>query len=271
MSASEAQDGMRHEGELDDESPPVVTRTRSGRRVRIPAALLDSEVTTVAKRPMRRRGSVIQEVPVISDTYNTCESEIVKSCSEVETPETVTEQEAPPSVTDIPMDVTSVDMAARPDIANEKENRVDSSTPLETCPRPNGGSKNRTTSESSVQNAVPFGKPKSGRVWKDRKTQRFSALLRDKPLRTSWEKKMEARREKELVKKYQLQLKEEKDREKQEKRKRREENLKRRAENERKGEIVQVIHNTAKIKRMKKKQLRKIEKRDTLPMIQKSK
>ncbi len=38
---------------------------------------------------------------------------------------------------------------------------------------------------------------------------RFSALLRDKPLRTSWEKKMEVKREKQLVKQYQQQLKDE--------------------------------------------------------------
>ncbi|XP_028320171.1 coiled-coil domain-containing protein 86 isoform X1 [Gouania willdenowi] len=117
---------------------------------------------------------------------------------------------------------------------------------------------------------IPLGKPKSGRVWKDRNKQRFSAMLRDKPLCSSWEKKMEARREKELVKQYSLQLKEEKAKQKEDKRKRREEHLKRRAENERKAEIVQVIRNTAKIKRMKKKQLRKIEKRDTLALLQKS-
>ncbi|KAM9315007.1 coiled-coil domain-containing protein 86 [Pholidichthys leucotaenia] len=118
--------------------------------------------------------------------------------------------------------------------------------------------------------AIPLGKPKSGRVWKDRNKQRFSAVVRDKQLCSSWEKKMEAKREKDLMKQFSVRLKEEKARQKEEKRKRREENLKRRAENERKAEIVQVIRNTAKIKRMKKKQLRRIEKRDTLAQLQKS-
>ncbi|XP_054635076.1 coiled-coil domain-containing protein 86-like [Dunckerocampus dactyliophorus] len=117
---------------------------------------------------------------------------------------------------------------------------------------------------------IPLGKPKSGRVWKDRNKQRFSALVRDTALCTSWEKKMAAKREKQLVQQYSLQLKEQKAKQKEEKRKRREENLKRREENERKAEIVQVIRNTAKIKRMKKKQLRKIEKRDTLALMEKT-
>jgi len=43
---------------------------------------------------------------------------------------------------------------------------------------------------------------------------RFSALLRDKPLRTSWEKKMEAKREKQQVKQYHQQLKDEQAKEK---------------------------------------------------------
>lgn len=39
-------------------------------------------------------------------------------------------------------------------------------------------------------------------------------MVRDKPLCSSWEKKMEAKREKELVKQYTLKLKEDKAREK---------------------------------------------------------
>uniref|UniRef100_A0A8D0A9H5 Coiled-coil domain-containing protein 86 n=1 Tax=Sander lucioperca TaxID=283035 RepID=A0A8D0A9H5_SANLU len=147
-------------------------------------------------------------------------------------------------------------------------------TPVETAPSSSEAvpkKKHRSGSSGKpLTPVIPLGKPKSGRAWKDRNKQRFSAMVRDKPLCSSWEKKMEAKREKELVKQYTLKLKEDKAREKEEKRKRREDNLKRRAENERKSEIVQVIKNTAKIKRMKKKQLRKIEKRDTLALLQKS-
>ncbi|XP_062864747.1 coiled-coil domain-containing protein 86 [Trichomycterus rosablanca] len=151
-----------------------------------------------------------------------------------------------------------------------EENRLNSSE------TPQSDSTEKPSQESSTlphshggKTMIPLGKPKSGRVWKDRNKQRFSALLRDKPLRSSWQKKMEAKREKELVKQFHQRIKDDSAREKEEKRKRREENLKRRAENERKAEIVQVIRNTSKLKRMKKKQLRKIEKRDTLSLLQK--
>ncbi|XP_074852119.1 coiled-coil domain-containing protein 86 [Carettochelys insculpta] len=117
--------------------------------------------------------------------------------------------------------------------------------------------------------AVPKGKPKSGRVWKDPGKRRFSHMIQDKPLRTSWERKMKERQEKKIVKDFARHLQEEKQREREEKRQRREENLKRRLENERKAEIVQVIRNPLKLKRAKKKQLRRIEKRDTLVLLQK--
>lgn len=116
---------------------------------------------------------------------------------------------------------------------------------------------------------IPKGKPKSGRVWKDRSKKRFSQMVQDKPLRTSWQRKMKERQEKKLAKDFARHLEAEKERRRQEKKQRRAENLKRRLENERKAEIVQVIRNPAKLKRAKKKQLRSIAKRDTLALLQK--
>ncbi|XP_051983216.1 coiled-coil domain-containing protein 86-like [Xyrauchen texanus] len=274
MSASRNKEIHTDSGD-GEEDPPVVSRTRSGRRVRAPAALLDSGAPTT-KTPVRRtRKSVIREDPA----ENT-ESPPVKP-ADVSTADTTDQctsstETACPDLTDATASATTeekqIDLIGS-DQNTEKENVVNNTDTGSTCStHTEKKAQKRTRSESSdkLSKIVPLGKPKSGRVWKDRNKQRFSALLRDKPLRTSWEKKMEAKREKQLVKQYHQQLKDEKAKEKEDKKKRRAENLRRRAENERKAEIVQVIKNTAKIKRMKKKQLRKIEKRDTLSVLQKT-
>ncbi|XP_024292460.1 coiled-coil domain-containing protein 86 [Oncorhynchus tshawytscha] len=270
------------DAEEDELPPPVGTRTRSGRRVLTPAVYLDSEVP---KTPTRRtRKSVIQELPNENQTEPKPAVVVVEPVAEEALSKKLQSRESKsnalataeaypkPVKSDKPVGKslgTFIQVVSHH--CTEKENKV-GPVPMETVPdRPNKTAKKRTRSESNEKlDLIPLGKPKSGRVWKDRNKQRFSALVRDKPLCSSWEKKMAAKREKELVKKYSLQLKEDKAREKEEKRKRHEENLKRRAENERKAEVVQVIRNTTKIKRMKKKQLRKIEKRDTLAMLQKS-
>lgn len=80
--------------------------------------------------------------------------------------------------------------------------------------------------------------------------------------RRPFEKKQKLREELKHIKELSLSIKEDKKLENIQKKERREENAKRRLENERKNEIVQIIKNPAKLKRMKKKQLRKIEKRD---------
>jgi rRNA-processing protein CGR1 len=123
-------------------------------------------------------------------------------------------------------------------------------------------------------------------------------MMKDKPLKTSWEKKVESKNLKKNIKLYEKELKEARAKRLevrfsnvmnpsfnilcifQDKRKRSELNAKRREENQRKAEIVQTvcpsassstpffnhfslfqINNPAKLKRMRKKQLRQIEKR----------
>ncbi|XP_072241123.1 coiled-coil domain-containing protein 86 [Leuresthes tenuis] len=252
------------EEEQVEELPAETRRTRSGRTVRTPASLLDS--TAPVRTPSRRtRRSVLQELPAVEE-QNTMEME--------RKPESLVEEKSNTSADPEPTEPTgplSEPAAAGTEKADggiQKHLSRPETVPASSESIP----KKKPRKEPSAKQipVVPLGKPKSGRVWKDRNKQRFSALVRDKPLCTSWEKKMQAKREKELVKQYSMRLKDEKAQKKEEKRKRREENLKRRAENERKAEIVQVIRNTTKIKRMKKKQLRKIEKRDTLALLQKS-
>ncbi|XP_073698966.1 coiled-coil domain-containing protein 86 [Garra rufa] len=250
----------------NEEDSPVVSRTRSGRKLHTP----------LAKTPVRRtRKSVVREDPVESTEESPPDERPADTkgdqCSQVtETvcPDVSTSTSTSADVSQEPLPATS-DLIGS-DQASEKENVVNNTETESTGPKKKAKKRNRSKSSEKKSQIIPLGKPKSGRVWKDRTKQRFSALLRDKPLRTSWGKKMEAKREKQLVKQFQQQLKDEQIREKEEKRKRREEHLKRRAENERKAEIVQVIKNTSKIKRMKKKTLRKIEKRDTLSMLQKT-
>ncbi|XP_030009153.1 coiled-coil domain-containing protein 86 [Sphaeramia orbicularis] len=256
-------DEMSGSEEKVQDPPPETRRTRSGRTVRPRAALQDHQVP--AKTPSRRtRRSVLQELPA------------------AEEPNTTEETEQKPQSPDKTEEETNMSAEPEPELKPEQE-AADRDTdgclsrpaPAETervpvSPEPVPNKKPRLGPSGKPAPVVPLGKPKSGRVWKDRNKQRFSAVVRDKQLCSSWEKKMQAKREKDLVKQFSRQLKEDKNRQKEEKRKRREENLKRRAENERKAEIVQVIRNTAKIKRMKKKQLRKIEKRDTLALLQKS-
>ena len=104
-------------------------------------------------------------------------------------------------------------------------------------------------------------KPVSGRVWKNRRENKTSALSDVKQLRTSFEQKMRAKADKTNMKQIVEQLMEEKSKKLEAKRKLMEANRKRREENTRKNEIVQVIKNTKKLKNIKKKHIRMIETR----------
>ncbi|XP_054749224.2 coiled-coil domain-containing protein 86-like [Lytechinus pictus] len=114
--------------------------------------------------------------------------------------------------------------------------------------------------ESTTQKRFK-GMPKSGRPWKTEQTARFSDMRKDKPLKSSWQLKMAQKAEKLSVRKYQQELIDAKRQAILLKKQRREEHQKKKEENQKKSEVVQVIKNPAKLKRMKKKQLRMIKKR----------
>lgn len=118
-------------------------------------------------------------------------------------------------------------------------------------------------SEIDKSISVPSSIPLSGRWWKPVQTARFSNIGKDKYLRKNWGAKLKARNEKKSILTYQNELKEKKKRERIEYWERVKAHRKVKLENQQKSEVVQVIRNTRKIKKMKRKQLRKIEKRDT--------
>jgi rRNA-processing protein CGR1 len=136
------------------------------------------------------------------------------------------------------------------------------------------GKKNVENEEKSSENLskkskmlekedIPRGKPKSGRFWKNEK-KKFSSVIKTRGIRSSFEKKQALRQELKRIKEASRAALAEKEEQKEQKKQRRRDNLKRQEENRKKSEVVQVITNTKKIKNMKKKQLRYIEKRDTL-------
>lgn len=112
------------------------------------------------------------------------------------------------------------------------------------------------------------GVPKSGRVWKATRPDKTRVSLMNatplsKPLRTTYEGRMASKAARQAVLTAEKELQDERRAKKEAERKRIEENKKRREENARKSEVTQVIKDTRKIKKMSRKQLRQISKRDT--------
>ncbi|KJH40245.1 hypothetical protein DICVIV_13814 [Dictyocaulus viviparus] len=89
-----------------------------------------------------------------------------------------------------------------------------------------------------------------------------SAIIKVKPLKSTWRKKMADKAKLVQIKLLQQEIRDRQLKEKQDRAERRKEQEKRRLENERKGEVVQVIRKSEKVRRTKKKQLRYIQKRD---------
>ncbi|KAL5961897.1 Coiled-coil domain-containing protein 86 [Taenia solium] len=118
------------------------------------------------------------------------------------------------------------------------------------------------------------GRPKSGRVWKAVRRQRvclalktthfvkrFSSIRKDTGLRTTWEKKMLLKEERKRRCLDEANRREARACAKKARRLATEERKRRCLENERRAETVVPIKNAMKLKKLKRSQLRTIEKR----------
>ncbi|XP_034477420.1 coiled-coil domain-containing protein 86 [Drosophila innubila] len=133
-------------------------------------------------------------------------------------------------------------------------------TATEVKEKPATQAKPKTKKLPKPEASIPRGQPKSNRPWKTPK-QKFSKIKKTVN-RLTFEKKEALRSEMRYIKEKSKEIKDQRKEAAVQHHQRRVENAERRLANERRSEIVQVIKNPAKLKRMKKKQMRMIEKRD---------
>lgn len=147
------------------------------------------------------------------------------------------------------------------DILNNKSDISDTNT--KDADSINKSKKIKTKKEKSLEEQIPKGKPKSGRIWKEQKKRfvkkknkiysvmlslfcvifinRFSSIVKTRGIRLSFDKKQKLKEDLKHVKEMSREIKAKKQAEKEAKKERRRANLKRAAENQRKSEIVQVV------------------------------
>ncbi|XP_064113011.1 neurofilament heavy polypeptide-like [Macrobrachium nipponense] len=152
-------------------------------------------------------------------------------------------------------------------IQDSEKNDVSSTT--STADKKNNEEKKlNSIPKESNNNSLPAkapdmrGMPASGRWWKEEK-KRFNTIYKDQGVRSSWSEKMKRKQQMKDFLSVKNSIQEAKKMKKAELRERQRLNALRREENARKSEIVQVIKDSRKIKKMKRKQLRYIETRDT--------
>jgi rRNA-processing protein CGR1 len=104
---------------------------------------------------------------------------------------------------------------------------------------------------------APKGRPISGKTWRGER-KRASAMIAVKELRPGYGARQEVRRRDRVVKEQEREIKAKVKAEKEARRLAREAQEKRRQENAKKSEVVQIITNTKKLKRLTKRQMRNI-------------
>ncbi|KAL0224635.1 hypothetical protein RCL1_002547 [Eukaryota sp. TZLM3-RCL] len=103
---------------------------------------------------------------------------------------------------------------------------------------------------------TPSKKPVSGKIWKEHQSIPISATFRSNAVKTSFDKKMQEKQKRAQLKAQSDAVREDIASAKAAHVQRRKDNEERRKENESKVTSFQVIKNPAKLKRMKRKQLK---------------
>lgn len=162
MSEGKTGSQVEHVEDEVQDPPPETRRTRSGRKVRTPAALLDAEAPV--RTPTRRtRRSVLQELPAVEEKN----TEVAER-----RPESVPEEKLGMSAEPEPAEPQAEAAAADPHRADVQQSGPE---PAETGPKSTDTvphKKPRLGLSEKQKPVIPLGKPKSGRVWKNRNKQR---------------------------------------------------------------------------------------------------
>lgn len=153
-----------------DEVVPETRTTRSGRRVRTPAALLDQEppVRTPARRTRR---SALQELQVEVEK-NTAATESGADTLPEESPSKPGEAEQCVGAGPVELPAGAAEDSHR---TQDDGHVAGGQTPAETAPANANtvpSKKPRLDPGKKQTPVIPLGKPKSGRVWKNRNKQR---------------------------------------------------------------------------------------------------
>lgn len=154
---------------MEVQDPPVeCRRTRSGRTVRPPAALLQSQAAV--RTPSRRtKRSVIPEQKEPEENEREPAEEKPSVCVEPEPPEPQSDSATDAGRTDANGDGVLLQSAPL-----ETAPATPKAVPKKTAKNPakNPAKKPRLGPSAKPNAVIPLGKPKSGRVWKDRNKQR---------------------------------------------------------------------------------------------------